>query len=182
MVNETLARRYATAVYSLALEAGDVDAVGNDLAAVASALGADPLAREFFVAPIVERRAKERVLSLTFGSRVNEIALHALLLLVRKRREALLNAIVSEYRKLQRAARGEDSLTITSARTLPAEELRALVERLERIYGKKFEVSQVVDPRAIGGVRVLVGDRRIDGTVSGRLEALSRQLFAGADV
>ena len=180
MVNEKLARRYATAVYSLAHETGAVDAVGNDLAAIGSALGADLLAKEFFVAPIVERRTKERVLTAAFGSRVNEIALHTVLLLVRKHRETLLNAIVSEYRKLQRAARGEDGLTITSARTLPAEELRALVERLERIYGKKFEVSQVVDPRTIGGVRVLVGDRRIDGTVAGRLESLSRTLFASS--
>jgi F-type H+-transporting ATPase subunit delta len=180
MVNERLARRYATAVYSLAHETGGVDAIGNDLAAIASALGADSLAKEFFVAPIVERRTKERVLTAAFGSRVNEIALHALLLLVRKHRETLLNAIVSEYRKLQRVARGEEGLTITSARTLPAEELRALVERLERIYGKKFEVSQVVDPRTIGGVRVLVGDRRIDGTVAGRLESLSRTLFASS--
>ena len=178
MVNETLARRYATAVYSLAREADEVDAVGNDLAVIAAAFDAAPEAKEFFVAPIVERRAKERVLTDTFGSRVNELTLHAVLLLVRKRREMLLSALVSEYRKLQRAARGEEGLTITSARTLPPDELRTLVERLERIYGKKFEISQVVDPRTIGGVRVLVGDRLIDGTVAGRLESLSRALFA----
>ena len=102
-------------------------------------------------------------------------------LLVRKRREALLGALVAEYRKLQRAARGEEALTITSARALPAHELATLVNRLEHIYEKKFDVAQVVDPAAIGGVRVLMGDRRIDGTVAGRLEALSRELFAGAN-
>jgi F-type H+-transporting ATPase subunit delta len=177
MADEKLGRRYATAVFSLAKERNAVDGVGNDLATIASALGAG-LAHEFFVAPVVDRREKERVLLETFGPRVDELALHTLLLLVRKRRETILKTLVSEYRKLQMAARGEEPLTVTSARELSPDELRALVERLERLYAKKFDVTQVVDARMIGGVRILVGDRRIDATVAGRLEALSRTLFA----
>lgn len=178
MVNEKLARRYAIAVFSLANESGNAETVGNDLAAVASAIDANPAARDFFAAPIVDRRAKERVLVATFESRISEIALHTLLLLVRKRRETLLPGLVAEYRKLQRTARGEEALTITSARAMPDAELRALVARLEQVFGKKFDVTRVVDPRTIGGVRVLMGDRRIDGTVAGRLENLARNLFA----
>lgn len=178
MLDEKLAARYATAVFSLAQESGDTGAVERDLALVAGALRAVPIAREFFVAPIVERSAKERVLVDTFGSAISELALHTLLLLVRKRREALLDSLLVQYRRLQRSARGEESLTVTSARALPAQELEALIERLQTIYGKKFEVTQVVDPQTIGGVRVQMGDRRIDGTVAGRLESLSRTLFA----
>jgi F-type H+-transporting ATPase subunit delta len=178
MANEKLARRYATAVFSLARESGVVDRIGEDLATIASVLGSNVLTNEFFIAPIVERQEKERVLLAAFEGRVHEIALHALLLLVRKRREALLGALVVEYRKLQLVARGEEPLTVTSARELPRDELRAIVERLERLYEKKFEVTQVVDPNLIGGVRILMGDRRVDGTVAGRLEALARTLFA----
>lgn len=178
MVNEKLARRYAAAIFSLAGEGGTVDATGDDLATIAAVLDRDPMAADFFVAPVIGRRVKERVLYEAFGSRVGELALHALLLLVRKHRERLLGAVVAEYRKLQRAARGEEALTITSARPLPGNELTALVERLERIYGKKFDVTQIVDPGTIGGVRLQMGDRRIDGTVAGRLEHLSRTLFA----
>lgn len=182
MASEKLARRYALAVFALARERGNLDATGTDLAAIAAALGGDSLAHAFFVAPVVGREVKERVLSATFGGRVGELALHTVLLLVRKRRENVLGALVTEYRKLQRTSRGEESLTVTSARPLPDAELRTLVERLERIYEKKFDVAQVIDPRAIGGVRLLMGDRRIDGTVAGRLESLSRSLFAGANV
>ena len=177
MANEKLARRYATAVFALATEQNVVDRIGDDLATIVSALGSGT-ARDFFVAPIVDRRDKERVLLESFGGRVHDIALHTLLLLVRKRREALLAALAVEYAKLQLAARGEEALIVTSARELSHGELTALVERLERLYAKKFEVTQVVDRDAIGGVRILMGDRRIDGTVAGRLEALSRTLFA----
>ncbi|MGC1381091.1 MAG: F0F1 ATP synthase subunit delta, partial [Candidatus Baltobacteraceae bacterium] len=76
------------------------------------------------------------------------------------------------------AAQGIEALSVTSARPLDRDELRGLVERLERIYHKKFSVAERVDPSLIGGVRVMMGDRRIDDTISGRLDALARDLFA----
>ncbi|HEY1653595.1 MAG TPA: ATP synthase F1 subunit delta [Candidatus Tumulicola sp.] len=178
MASEKLARRYAIAVFSLASEEKAVDRVGDDLSTIAAVFAADPRLAEFFTAPIVDRTEKERALTAAFADRVHEISLHALLLLVRKRRESLLGALLIEYRKLELAGRGEEPLTIASARALSSDELHALVERLERLYDKKFEVTQAVDPALIGGVRILMGDRRIDGSVSGRLEALSRTLFA----
>ncbi|HEU5480858.1 MAG TPA: ATP synthase F1 subunit delta [Candidatus Tumulicola sp.] len=180
MADEKLAHRYAEAVFSLAAERNQVDRVHDDLAAIARVLEERPAFKEFFTSPVVDRDAKERALSAAFSSRVSEIALHTLLLLVRKRRERLLDALLREYRKLQLAARGAEPLTVTSARALSSAELSALVERLERLYGKKFEVTTVVDPSLIGGVRILMGDRRIDGSVAGRLDALSRTLFATA--
>ena len=182
MVNETLARRYAAAIFSLAQAQNAIDAIGADLERVSSAIEGDALAREFFVAPVIGRETKERAIEATFGGRVGEVALHSVLLLVRKRREALLPTIVSEYRKMQLQARGEEPLTVTTARQLDFNELRVMVERLERLYGRKFEVRQVVDPQLIGGVRILMGDRRVDGTVSGRLESLARTLFGAQNV
>jgi F-type H+-transporting ATPase subunit delta len=67
---------------------------------------------------------------------------------------------------------------LTSAKPLSADELAKTVARLQALYAKKFEVKQVVDPSVIGGVRILMGDRRVDGTVAGRLDTLARTLFA----
>ncbi|MGC2649246.1 MAG: ATP synthase F1 subunit delta, partial [Candidatus Cybelea sp.] len=149
-------------------------------AAVAQAIGPHGLVHDFFVAPVIERREKERVLTQAFEDRIDPVALHTLLLLVRKRREALLGAIVEEYLALERAARGAETMGLESARALDAAEYRDLIERLERLYGKKFEVTQRVDADLIGGLRLLIGDRRIDATVAGRLDALARQLHTTA--
>jgi F-type H+-transporting ATPase subunit delta len=176
VVNRTLARRYAVAIASLAHEQHAVDRVGNDLVAISKAIGERGLVHDFFVAPIIERPEKERILREAFETRVHLIALHALLLLVRKRREALLAAIVTEYLALERASRGVEALTLESARPLPPAERAGLVARLEALYGKKFEVTEIVDPDLIGGLRIMMGDRRIDATISGRLNALAREL------
>jgi F-type H+-transporting ATPase subunit delta len=178
MPNESLARRYATAVFSLAQENGATERIGSDLAAIARAIESETATHEFFLAPTVDRRDKERALLAVFQGKVDDVALHTLLLLVRKRREALLGELLTEYRKLEQAARGADPLLVTTARELPDADVRAMVERLERVYGKKFEATVKHDPALIGGVRITMGDRRIDGSVAGRLEELTRTLFA----
>jgi F-type H+-transporting ATPase subunit delta len=178
VVNETLARRYATAVFALASEAKEIDSVGAQLTSILSTMESDPTIRDFFVSPVISRDEKERALLATFQRRVGDIALHTLLLLVRKRRETLLGDLVEEYRKIDREARGTELLLVTTARELSADELNSMVARLERTYNKKFEASVKLDPSLIGGVRIAMGDRMIDGSVSGRLEELTRSLFA----
>ncbi|MBV8532059.1 MAG: ATP synthase F1 subunit delta [Candidatus Eremiobacteraeota bacterium] len=177
MVNQTLARRYASASLALARDRGAVDRVGADLREMARVIGDEGAIHDFFVSPVVARPDKERVFFEVFEGRAHEIALHTLLLLVRKRREFLLGAIASEYLALDRAARGAEKLTLASARPLDESERVKLVERLESAYGKKFEVTQVVHPALIGGVRITMGDRRIDASIAGRLDALARELF-----
>jgi F-type H+-transporting ATPase subunit delta len=176
MVSQTLARRYAIAIASLAREQNAVEPVGADLSAVDAAIGPSGLARDFFESPVIDRPSKERVLAEIFDGKVNPIALHALLLLVRKRRESLLHAIVAEYLALEREARGVEQLTLETARPLDPAEYERLMARLEELYGKKFEVTEVVDPSLIGGLRIMMGDRRIDASISGRLDALARDL------
>ncbi len=178
MQNETLARRYATAIFNIAKGSNTVDAVGRDLGSIADAIASSDDVRRFYLSPVVQRKEKAAILESVFGTRVDVTALHALLLLVRKRREALLAPIVSEYAKLARDAAGKEPLEVVSARALDATELSGIVARLQRSYGKSFEVTQRVDPGLLGGVRITMGDRRIDGSLAGRLDELSRELFA----
>lgn len=175
MQNETVARRYAIAIFSLAKERKAVDAVGRDLQAARAAILSNDDTRRFFTSPVIDRAKKTSVFAKAFGA-FHEVGLHSLLLLIRKRREALLGPIVAEYEKLALADTGREPLEITSARRLPPAELEQLVARLGRIYGKRFEVKQTIDPALLGGVRITMGDRRVDGTIAGRLDEFAREL------
>jgi F-type H+-transporting ATPase subunit delta len=175
MPNETLARRYATAIFQLATEAGAVEAVGHDLHTFTAALAADADVDRFFRSPVVDRKEKAAVIAEAFG-KLHEIALHAVLLLVQKRREALAPEIVAQYDTLEREARGAQTLRVTTARPLEPSELDALVAKISAAFKTPFDVTQHVDPDLIGGVRITMGDKRIDGTIAGRLDDLARLL------
>jgi F-type H+-transporting ATPase subunit delta len=175
MPNETLARRYATAIFQLATEAGAVPAVGHDLHTFLAALAADAEVERFFRSPVIDRKEKAAVLGEAF-SKLHEIALHAILLLVQKRREALAGEIVAQVDVLEREARGAQTLRVTTARPLGQAELDALVAKISAAFKMPFDVTANVDPGLIGGVRITLGDKRIDGTIAGRLDDLARML------
>jgi ATP synthase F1 delta subunit len=176
VVNQRLARRYAIAIATLAREQDAVERVSADLQAIRGVIDAPGRIHEFFESPVIDRPSKERVLAEAFDGKVHPIALHAMLLLIRKRREAFLGPIVAEYLALERETRGIEKLTLETARPLDPAECEKLVARLEQLYAKKFEVTYVVDPSLIGGLRLMMGDRRIDASISGRLDGLAREL------
>lgn len=181
MQNETLARRYATAIFTLAKNANAIDAVGADLDRIRASIYDNDDVRRFYLSPVFQRTKKIDALLAALSDasgkpRVSDIALHSLLLLVRKRRESLLPTICSEYAKLALAASGKDKLEIVSARDLAPADVAAIVARLQTSYGKTFSVTQRTDPSLLGGMRITMGDLRIDGSLSGRFDELAREL------
>jgi F-type H+-transporting ATPase subunit delta len=175
MPNETLARRYATAVFQLAAEAGRIAEVQRDLHAFVASLDRDEQVRKFFRSPVIDRAEKTQIVAQAFAQ-LDEIALHTVLLLIRKRRENMAEEIVHQYDELERAARGAQPLGIASARELAPGELDAIVRKLSEAYRTTFDVTQSVDPGLIGGVRITMGDKLADGTIAGRLDDIARLL------
>jgi len=175
MANETVARRYAVAIFGLAKDGNVIPQVKHDLHTVLDTLGADESIRKFFRSPVVDRKEKAEIIGRAFDA-LNEIALHSVLLLIRKRREALFEEIVAQYDELEQQSRSAAPLRIETARELTKPELDALVARLAARYRTTFDVTQTVDPELIGGVRITMGDKRIDGSVAGRLDDLARLL------
>ena len=178
MQNETVARRYATAVFTSRSDANAIDAVGRDLGPPPMPSRGRTTSGVSTSRPSSGARRKKTCCSGVFAGKIGDIALHTILLLVRKRREALLRPIVAEYQKLALAAAGKEPLEIVSAHDLAPNELDSIVVRLSRRFGKAFDVTQRTDPSLLGGVRITMGDRRIDGSLAGRLDELSRELFA----
>ena len=175
MPNETLARRYASAIFQLATDAQAVPAIGHDLHTFVAALAADADVNKFFRSPVVDRKEKAAVIAQAF-EQLHELALHTILLLIQKRRESLAPEIVAQYDILERAARGAQTLQVTSARPLAKADLDGLVAKLSAAQNVPFDVTQNVEPDLIGGVRITMGDKRIDGTIAGRLDDLARML------
>ena len=175
MPNETLARRYATAAFQLAQEADRVADVQRDLHAFTATLAASEPVRRFFRSPVVDRAEKTAIVADAFA-KLDPIALHTILLLIRKRRENTVEEIATQFDVLERRARGAEVLRVTSARPIAKGELDALVQKLSAACHTKFDVTQSVDPSLIGGVRITMGDRAADGTVAGRLDDIARLL------
>jgi F-type H+-transporting ATPase subunit delta len=66
--------------------------------------------------------------------------------------------------------------TVTSAQPLDPAQLTAVSSSIALLYGRKAVLDVHVDARALGGVRIQVGDDVIDGSIATLLDDLRSQL------
>lgn len=178
MIEPRIVRRYASALLSAALKAGAVDQVESDLGLVSYTLEASSALTEAIYSPLIPGEKKEQILRDLFADKVHAITLSYLDLLVGKRREEAIVETEKEYVRLANEARGIVAAEVTSAVPLSDEEVARLKSKLALMTGKVIELSTKIDPAIIGGVTVKIGDRVIDGSIRGQLEALREKLLS----
>ena len=81
-----------------------------------------------------------------------------------------------EYARRYNRDNGIAEATATSAVPMTEAQAEALKQKLEKLSGKKISLSLKTDPSLLGGVRVELEGKELDGTVKGRLDGLSRKL------
>ncbi len=176
----TIARRYAQALYEAAEEAGRVEQVDADVAAIQAGLDASRELRRFFGSPVISREKKRAVVEKLFGGRVEPVTLRFLQLLVEKRREALFPTVVKAYGALRDERLGIVEAKARTAQPLTDDEERALAQALEKMTGRRIRMDVAQAPELIGGVVIRVGDTVYDGSVRHQLESLRERLEHGS--
>ena len=129
-----------------------------------------------FGSPRLDPTAKKRVLQAALGDRLDRPVMGLLHVLVDKRREMLIDNICDEFDRYRDLREGRQHTYVTAARPLDEDQLAEIVSRLEKATGKKILLHTKVDPRVVGGLRIKLGDKIIDGTVRRRLQQLKRAL------
>lgn len=181
MAIETLARRYSAALFAVAQDADAVKTVVGEVDAVVAALASDPALEEFFASPVIDRAQKTQILQASLHGKIGEIVEHFLMLLVRKRREKLLKTIARQMHDLLDTSAGISVATIATPTALEPAALADLARRLSVMYKRTIVPEAKVAPELLGGIVMQVGDRYVDGSVSGKLEEIRRHLIAGID-
>ena len=171
-------RRYASALFGAASKADAVDAVESDLGLVGYVLESSPALWDAMVSPIIPPAKMREILGDIFEGKVHKITLAYLRLLADKRRAEAIRQTESEYVALANEARGIVQAEVTSATPLDEDQEARLVSKLSATTGQQIQLAKRVDPSAIGGVLVRIGDTVIDGSVRGQLAALRERLLS----
>jgi F-type H+-transporting ATPase subunit delta len=175
-----IARNYAETLFDLALRHGGEATVDEYLSAiddVAGILENEPLVRDFLDTPRVSLEAKKRALEASFRGRVPDLFLRFLIVVVEKRRQAVIGEIAEQYRRLVDEARGRVRAEVVLAREVGEEFRREIVARLEQRTGKSVAAEFSVDPSLIGGVVVRIDGEVLDGSLRRRASGLRRRMI-----
>ncbi len=166
--------RYAAALFELAAEKGQSDAVARDVETLRAQLAARALE------PLFDPRSPAAARGELLGrvtAPLSPLTANFVRLLSAKNRLEVLRELPGAFHQRQLAARNAVEGVAESARPLGMAELAALGAGLGRALNKTVELQNRVRPELVGGVRVLVDNRLLEGSVVGRLDSLRTRLM-----
>ncbi|MDR6723247.1 F-type H+-transporting ATPase subunit delta [Paenibacillus amylolyticus] len=169
-----VAKRYARALFEVALQQQQVLEVEEELRVVVTALAGDADIEKFIVSPNISNEAKQNVLHSSLDGKVSEPVLRTILLLIERGRVELLEDLLNDYRKIQGESLGIADARVYSTYALNDEEKEAVAREFGGRVNKKIRIENIVDPTLLGGLKVAIGDTIYDGSLAGKLERLEQ--------
>ena len=178
---DEVAKVYARSLFELARELGGdagVASMGAELREVAELTRADRRLAELFRSPIVDPARRAESLRRMFAGKVTDTLLNFLLVLNRKGRLSGLSAIEDAYDAMEQDAFGRVEVDVFTATGALDEATRgSLAGDLRRSLGREPVMHFHADPDMIGGLKLRIGDRLIDGSIAAQLRRIRSTLL-----
>jgi F-type H+-transporting ATPase subunit delta len=173
-IQASLAGRYASALFDLARDERQIDAVSRSLDALASALVDSKDFGELVQSPLVSREEAGKALAaLATELALDPITSNFLGVLAKNGRKGELRSIIRAFRRLAAEHRGETTAEIVTAYPLKDDQVAALKSQLRTRAGRDVNLDTSVDPNILGGIVVKLGSQMIDSSIRTKLNRLA---------
>jgi F-type H+-transporting ATPase subunit delta len=177
MKNMLLATRYARALYNLAKDTNDQDAVFEQLRVISDAVQGSPEISAFLFSPVVRPSLKvESLTKLVAGLSIPESLKNFLLLLAKKNRLGIFKESLVAYQQITDEAHGVTRGTVRSATVLAPEERKQIETLVSRATKKQVILTYKEDPTLLGGLVAEVGSFTFDDSLISHLKRINEQL------
>jgi len=171
-----LARRYARALYELALERNCLDIVAKEIESFSILLNRNARLRAYLFSPQVEKRRKMGIMDELTKTRFSSLMHNFLALLVRKGRQGFINEIAFEFGRLLDKKRKRIRATITTVISLSSGSIEKLKQTLAQALNAEVVLESKVDPSILGGLIVNLDGKVVDGSIRHQLQRLAKFL------
>ena len=176
-ISTGIASRYATAVFELAKEGTELDALEHDIDTIEVTLNDSSDFRALINSPIYSRSAQgDAIAAIAAKLELGGTLSNTLKLMASKRRLFVLPHLVAALRQLIADEKGEVTADVRAARSLSDEQAGKLSETLRASVGKDVKMNVTVDENLIGGLIVKVGSKMIDTSIRSKLAALQNTM------
>jgi F-type H+-transporting ATPase subunit delta len=176
-IRASLAGRYASALFDLARDQKQIDAVGRSLDALNQALVDSKDFAELVDSPLVSRDEAAK----TFASLAPQIGVDAITgnflgVLARNGRKGQLRPVIRAFKRLAAEHRGETTADVITARPLKDDQIAALKQQLRARAGREVTIDAQVDPNILGGIVVKLGSQMVDASIRTKLNRLAQAM------
>jgi F-type H+-transporting ATPase subunit delta len=170
--------RYARALLEVAVESGQLENWGTELAALARTT-AEVAAGSMFAAPNLPQRSRINGMSLIAERLALSYPVRSFALVVaRRNRIALLPEIEQAYQRLADERLNRARAALTFALPPSDQEVQRIVSILERLSGKTILPTVKVEPALLGGLVAELEGKTYDLSLANKLKQAEQRLSA----
>ena len=174
------AKTYGGALYDLAQEEHLEDAILADLAGVRAVLDKNPDYLRLLCTSSVPKEERRGLLDEAWRGNVHPYVLNFMKLLCDNGTLRELPGCAREYRRRHHADHGIMEFCAVTAVPMKPELQEKLRARIESLTGKTVELTSRVEESILGGVRLELPDRQLDGSVQSHLSQIQQLLESSA--
>ena len=159
-----LAKRYGGSLYDLAAEEKLTEELLQELQTAVDSIEAEPQYKRLLATPGVPKKERCALLDKAFEG-AHPYLVNFLKLLCEENLIGELPGVLRAYRDRYNEDNGILEVTAVSAVALAAPAREKLLAKLQKMTGKNVVLTETVDPSVLGGLRLDMGGKRLDGTV-----------------
>ena len=163
---------YGGALYELAGEENLTKAIGEQLSALRESFRREPDFIRLLSSHNLSKAERCRILDDSFRGKVHPYLLNFMKILTEKGYMRWFGDCCDAFTQRYDQDNGILRVTAVTAVALSREQTEKLTRKLSRTTGKQVILQNRIDPRVYGGVRLDYDGKRLDDTVSHRLEAI----------
>jgi F-type H+-transporting ATPase subunit delta len=163
--NSILAKRYAKALFEMALENGILDRVNADMELVANVVSENRELRQLMVNPVVTSLRKQKIFKSVFEKHLDKLSISFLNILIRKGREYEVPEIAHQYLQLFLEHKNIVVAEIVTAIAVNEETSNRIKNLVANLTKKEISVKSKIDPAIIGGFKINMEDYQYDASI-----------------
>ena len=167
---------YAQALYDLAKDEGCCEAVLQELAVLRQSFEAEPDFLRLLATHDLSKEARCDIVDESFRGKIHPYVLNFLKILTEKGYTRHFSDCCKAYRQAYNRDHGILEVTAVTAVALTEDQTERLAQKLTQVTGKTVDLTNRVDARCLGGVRLDYDGKRVDGTVANRLASVGALL------
>lgn len=176
MKSRKAAVRYAKSLLVLARERDTLDAVQSDMETIRNTVAENRDLELLLKSPVIKADKKTQILHAVFASKVGELSMAFIDIMVRKGREHLLAPAAGEMVRMAKEAKSIYEASVTTA--VPMDDatrakVQVIVDQLCP-QGATTELAEHIDTGLIGGFVIRYADQMVDASVASGIRNLKR--------
>jgi F-type H+-transporting ATPase subunit delta len=176
-IQASLAGRYASALFDLARDEKQIDAVSRSLDSLNQALADSREFDQLVASPLVDRDEAGKAFSaIARALKADPLTTNFLGVLARNGRKGELAQVIRLFRRLAAEHRGETTAEVVSAHSLSDKQIAALKTQLKARAGRDVTIDARTDPTILGGLIVKLGSQMIDASLKTKLNRLAQAM------